>query len=239
MTRRNQGALVTGSSGGIGRAIALKLASEGFDVAIHYMSSKEKAEKTAAEIRALGVKCVTLQANLTRPEEAEKLVLDAFRELGNLSVLVNNVGNYVFKPVLDNTLEDWHDMLDSNLNSTFYTCRAAIPLMRDQKHGRIINLGYAGAENVLARPGNTAYAIAKTGVIILSKSLARTEIKHGITVNVVSPGIMETSVTKPLSEVPAGRDGKLEELVFAVWNFVDGPEYITGQVIEVSGGWNL
>ncbi|GGJ48603.1 bifunctional dihydropteridine reductase/dihydrofolate reductase TmpR [Deinococcus roseus] len=239
MTRRGQGALVTGSSGGIGRAIALKLAAEGFDVAIHYLTSKEKAEQTAEDLRALGVKCVALQANLSRPEEAEKLVQEAHQHLGNLSVLVNNVGNYVFKPLLDNTLEDWHDMLDSNLNSTFYTCRTAIPIMREQQHGRIINLGYAGAENVLARPGNTAYAIAKTGVIILSKSLARTEIKHGITVNVVSPGIIETSVTKPLSEVPAGRDGKLEELVYAVWAFVDGPEYITGQVLEVSGGWNL
>lgn len=236
---RGQGALVTGSASGIGRAIALKLASEGFDVAIHYRSSKEKAEQTAKDIRALGVQCVALQADLTKPREAERLVLEAHQFLGNLSVLVNNVGNYVFKPLLDNTLEDWHDMLDSNLNSTFYTCRTAVPLMREQKHGRIVNLGYAGAQNVLARPGNTAYAIAKTGVIILSKSLAKTEIKHGITVNVVSPGIIETSVTKPLSEVPAGRDGSLEELVSAVWTFIDGPEYITGQVLEVSGGWNL
>lgn len=236
---RGQGALVTGSASGIGRAIALKLASEGFDVAIHYRSSKEKAEQTAKDIRALGVKCVALQADLTQPQEAERLVLEAHQFLGNLSVLVNNVGNYVFKPLLDNTLEDWHDMLDSNLNSTFYTCRTAVPLMREQKHGRIVNLGYAGAQNVLARPGNTAYAIAKTGVIILSKSLAKTEIKHGISVNVVSPGIIETSVTKPLSEVPAGRDGSLEELVSAVWTFIDGPEYITGQVLEVSGGWNL
>lgn len=236
---RGQGALVTGSASGIGRAIALKLASEGFDVAIHYRSSKEKAEQTAKDIRALGVQCVALQADLTKPQEAERLVLEAHQFLGNLSVLVNNVGNYVFKPLLDNTLEDWHDMLDSNLNSTFYTCRTAVPLMREQKHGRIVNLGYAGAQNVLARPGNTAYAIAKTGVIILSKSLAKTEIKHGISVNVVSPGIIETSVTKPLSEVPAGRDGSLEELVSAVWTFIDGPEYITGQVLEVSGGWNL
>lgn len=236
---RGQGALVTGSASGIGRAIALKLASEGFDVAIHYRSSKEKAEQTARDIRALGVQCVALQADLTKPQEAEKLVQEAHQFLGNLSVLVNNVGNYVFRPLLDNTLEDWHDMLDSNLNSTFYTCRTAVPLMREQQHGRIVNLGYAGAQNVLARPGNTAYAIAKTGVIILSKSLAKTEIKHGITVNVVSPGIIETSVTKPLSEVPAGRDGSLDELVSAVWTFIDGPEYITGQVLEVSGGWNL
>ena len=239
MSEPRKTALVTGSSDGIGRAIAHALARANFDVVVHYRTSRDKAQGTVAELEALGVRAVALQADLTRPEEAERLVLEAHQSFGGLGVLVNNVGNYVRKPLLETELSEWHDVLDSNLNAAFYTCRSSIPLMRVSGYGRIVNIGFAGAENLLARPNIVPYAIAKTGILILSRSLAKSEAAHGISVNVVAPGVIENSVSKPLSEIPVGRMGTLEEVADAVLYFVRSSEYITGQVLEVAGGFNL
>jgi 3-oxoacyl-[acyl-carrier protein] reductase len=233
-------ALVTGSGKGIGRGIALALAKAGFDVAIHYRSSHDEAEAVRLEAESFGVRAVTLQADVTKPDQAAKLVQGALDTFGRLDALVNNVGNYVRKPLLDLELEEWHDMLDSNLNATFYTCRAAIPAMRTAGYGRIVNLGFAGAQNLLARPGIVPYVIAKTGVELLTKAIAKSEIAHGITANVVAPGVLENSVSQPVTEIPAGRPGRIDELTGAVLYFVsDGAEYITGQTLEIAGGWNL
>lgn len=156
-------ALVTGSARGIGRGVALDLAEAGFGVAIHYRSSVDEAEKTRLEAQSFGVQAVKLQADLTDSIQAEKLVLEAANQLGGLGVLVNNVGNYKKGALTEMPLEEWHEMFDTNLHSSFYTCRAAIPIMRLQKFGRIINFGYAGATNLISRPRTTAYVIAKTG----------------------------------------------------------------------------
>lgn len=233
-------ALVTGSAKGIGKAIALALAEDGFDVAIHYRSSEKEARKVRESAVTHGGKCVLLQADVTRPLEAQRLVHQAHEKLSSLDVLVNNVGNYHHGPLDELSIETWHAMFDSNLHSTFYTCQAAVKLMREAGGGRIINLGYAGAELIKARPAIAPYAIAKTGVILYSKALAKSEAKHGITVNVVSPGVMENSVTKPVKEIPMGRSGKLSELVAAV-RYLLSPEarYVTGVTLEVAGGWNL
>jgi NAD(P)-dependent dehydrogenase (short-subunit alcohol dehydrogenase family) len=130
--------------------------------------------------------------------------------------------------------------VETNLVATFVTCRAAIPLMRSAGGGRIVNIGYAGAQNLVARPGLVAYAIAKTGVVLLTKAIARAEAAHGITANVVSPGVIENSATKPLAEIPMGREGRIEEVVAAVrWFVSDEAAYVTGQVLDVAGGWNV
>jgi 3-oxoacyl-[acyl-carrier protein] reductase len=233
-------ALVTGSSKGIGRGIALALARAGYDVAIHYRSSRDEAQAVKLEAESFGARAVTLKADVTKPDEAAALVHGALEAFGRLDALVNNVGNYVRKPLLDLEIEEWHDMMDSNLSATFYTCRAAIPAMRRAGYGRIINIGYAGARNLLARPGIVPYAIAKTGVDLLTKAIAKSEIAHGITANVVAPGVIENSVAKPITEIPAGRLGRIDELTGAVLYFVsDEAEYVTGQTLEISGGWNL
>jgi NAD(P)-dependent dehydrogenase (short-subunit alcohol dehydrogenase family) len=234
------GALVTGSATGIGRGIALALAREGYDVAVHYRRSGAAAEATRSEIEALGVRAITFQADVTDSGAAAMLVQEAHDELGSLAVLVNNVGNYVYRPLDELSLEEWDDVFATNLDATFATCRAAVPLMRAAGGGRIVNLGYAGAENLVARPSMTAYAIAKTGVVLLTKAIARAEAANGITANVVAPGVIENSATKPLGEIPAGREGRIEEVAAAVVYFVS-PEaaYVTGQVLEVAGGWNL
>ena len=233
-------ALVTGAAKGIGRAIAIRLAQEGYNVALHYNTSRGEALNTCAELEALGVSAIALQADLRDSSQALELVQSASRELGGLGVLVNNVGNYLKKPLDALTLEDWHEMLNSNLNNTFYTCHAALPIMREQQYGRIINLGFAGTQHLQARPTVLPYVIAKTGVILLTKAIAQAESVNGITANVVSPGVIENSVSKPLDLIPIGRLGKLFELSEAVWFLLQpNSSYITGQVLEVAGGFGL
>ncbi len=234
------GALVTGSATGIGRGVALSLAREGYDVAVHYRRSADEAEVAREEIEGMGVRAIALQADVTDRGAAAALVEETRARFGSLVILVNNVGNYVYRPLDELSLAEWDDVFATNLDATFATCRAAIPVMREAGGGRIVNIGYAGAENLVARPNMTAYAIAKTGVVLLTKAIARAEAAYGITANVVAPGVIENSATKPLGEIPAGREGRIEEVAAAVCYFVS-PEagYVTGQVLEVAGGWNL
>ena len=233
-------ALVTGSSGGIGRAIVLALAGAGYDVVVHYRRSADAAEETRTAAEGHGARAITLAADVADPDAAGSLVDDTRRELGRLDVLVNNVGTYVHKPLEELTYEEWDDVIATNLTATFATCRAALPVMRAQGAGRIVNIGYAGTQNLVARPGIVPYAIAKTGVVILTKSIAKAEAANGITANVVAPGVIENSPTRPRRELPSGRVGTLEEVAGAVlYLLTPGARYVTGQVIEVAGGWNL
>ncbi|WP_027891375.1 bifunctional dihydropteridine reductase/dihydrofolate reductase TmpR [Calidithermus chliarophilus] len=233
-------ALVTGSARGIGRAVLLGLAERGFAVAVHYRSSEAEAERTRAEAEALGVRAVKLRADVTDLEQARCLVEQAVGQLGGLHVLVNNVGDYLKKPVEELTAREWQALLDSNLNAPFYVTQAALPHLRAAGWGRVVNIGYAGAHNLVARSSIAPYAIAKTGLILYSKALAERVAPWGVTVNVVAPGVAENSVSQPLEEIPMGRAARLDELARAVLFFVDeGSAYLTGQVLEVAGGWNL
>ena len=237
-------ALVTGAARGIGRGIALTLAASGFDVVIQYRSSEADARETVRMLEALGGRAAMLKADVTVPEEAAGLVQAAHERFlaaggGGLGVLVNNVGNYVHKPLAELQLAEWHEMFDSNLHATYYTCRAALPIMRAAGYGRIVNIGYAGAQHLLSRPGILPYAIAKAGVIALTTAIAKTEAGSGVSANVVSPGIIETSVSQPVREIPAGRLGTVQELCAEVLHFVQASDYVTGQITEVAGGWNL
>ena len=231
-------ALVTGSAKGIGRAILLALAREGFAVAVHYRTSEGLAEATRQEAEALGVRAIKVRADLTREEEVAGLVEEVRYHLGGVGVLVNNVGDYLYKPIEEVSLEEWRWILDTNLTATFLLTQKVLPLMVEQGYGRIVNLGYAGAQNLLARPHITPYAIAKTGVVLYTKAIAKRFAAAGITANVVAPGVAENSISKPIQEIPMGRLALLEEIARAVLFFVHEP-YLTGQVLEVAGGWNL
>jgi NAD(P)-dependent dehydrogenase (short-subunit alcohol dehydrogenase family) len=232
-------ALVTGSAKGVGRAIVLALAEDGYDVAVHYRHSRDEAEAVAATAVMSGARAVVLQADVRVEEQARGLVDAAKAAFGRLDVLVNNVGDYHQGPLAELSGATWRDMLASNLDSTFYTCQQAVPYLKSAGGGRIINIGYAGAEQIKARPGIVAYGIAKTGVILYSKALARTLAPDGVTVNVVSPGVLENSVSQPIEEIPMRRLGRLAELVGAVRYLVsDEAAYVTGVTIEVAGGWN-
>ena len=214
-------ALVTGSAKGIGRAILLALAREGCAVAVHYRTSEALAEATRQEAEALGVKAIKVRADLTREEEVDRLVEEVRYHLGGVGVLVNNVGDYLYKPIEEVSLEEWRWILDTNLTATFLLTQRVLPLMVAQGFGRIVNLGYAGAGNLLA-----------------TKAIAKRFAASGITANVVAPGVAENSVSKPLHEIPMGRLALLQEIAQAVLFFVREP-YLTGQVLEVAGGWNL
>lgn len=234
-------ALVTGSAKGIGKAIVLALAADGFDVVVHYRRSRAEAEAVAAAAAALGAHAVALEADVTVEAEARGLVDAAHGLHGRLDVLVNNVGDYHHGPLADLSAEVWHHMLASNLHSTFYTCQRAVPYLRlAPRGGRIVNIGYAGAELLKARPGIAAYGIAKTGVILYSKALALSEAAAGVTVNVVSPGVIENSVSAPKQELPMARVGRLDEVVAAVRYFLSpAADYVTGTTLEVAGAWNV
>ncbi|RIH89926.1 3-oxoacyl-[acyl-carrier-protein] reductase FabG [Meiothermus luteus] len=233
-------ALVTGSARGIGRAILLALAGAGFDVAVHYRTSEEEAEETRRQAEGLGVRAIKLRADVTRLEEAQGLIRAVVEGLGGLHVLVNNVGDYLKKPVEALSPEEWCRILDSNLNAPFYLTQAALPYLCASGYGRVVNLGFAGAQQLRAWPQITPYAVAKTGLILYTKALAQRLAPRGVTVNVVAPGVAENSVSKPVSEIPMGRLAALSEVARAVLFFVEeGSGYLTGQVLEVAGGWNL
>lgn len=235
-------ALVTGSAVGIGRAIALDLASKGFDVAFHYHTSAKAAQQASQKAATYGVKSIALQADITKPEQANSLVETAEKELGGLSVLVNNVGNFLYKPIEQVSVEEWHQIIDSNLNCTFYVTQAIIPYLKAAGWGRIVNFAFATAQHLIADEQRTAYKIAKTGIIIYTKSLAKELIKDNITANVISPGIAENSIDleECIPLLPTKRPATLKEISDAVGFFVS-PEadYITGQNLEVAGGLRL
>jgi len=234
------GALVTGSATGVGRALALLCAQGGLDVAVHYRSSEAEAADVVARCEAHGVCAVALRADVAVESEAQGLVDAAAEALGGLRVLVNNVGAYYRGPLDELDGATWRRMFDSNLHATFATCQRAVPLMRAAGGGRIVNIGYAGAELLKARPGIVAYVAAKAGVLHYTKALAATEAVHGITANVVSPGVLENSDTKPMEELPMGRTGTLDEMAGAV-GYLLSPDarYVSGVHLEVAGGWNL
>ena len=235
-------ALVTGSAVGIGKAIALDLASKGFDVAFHYNRSEKAAQEASQQAVTHGVKAITLQADVTKPEEAKQLVENAAQRLGGLSVVVNVVGNFLNKAINEISIEEWQEIINSNLNSTFYVTQAAIPYLKAANWGRIVNFACANAHHVTARKKDVPYIIAKTGIIIYTKSIAQELANEKVTANVISPGIAENSIDLEIivPKLPMKRPATLEEINNAVWFFIN-PEadYITGQILEVSGGWKL
>jgi len=233
-------ALVTGAARGIGRALALDLAKRGFDVAVHYRNSRSEAKLVAAEIKKLGRRSVTVAADLTDTDAALRVVERAVEQLGGLAVLVNNVGDYLYKPIEVLEPGEWSYIINSNLNTAFYVTQPALPHLQAGGWGRIVFVGYAGAGQMVAKPHITPYFVAKTGLILYARALAERLAARGVTVNVVSPGIAENSMTQPLEEVPMGRAAFLSELAEAVGYFVSPKaDYVTGQVLEVAGGWNL
>lgn len=233
-------ALVTGSAKGIGRALLLALAEHGHDVAVHYRSSREEAERVAADARRLGAEAHTFRADVTDPADAAALVDATIERFARLDVLVNNVGNYEKGPLSEVRNEVWLEMLDSNLNATFYVSQRALPALRRAPSGRIVNVGYAGSDALLAKPGIMAYQIAKTGVLLYTRGLAKSEARNGVTANVIAPGVIENSVTQPVGEIPMGRPGTLDEMTSALLYLVsEEARYVTGAFLPVAGGWNL
>jgi 3-oxoacyl-[acyl-carrier protein] reductase len=238
-------ALVTGSSRGIGRAIALELARRGYALAVHYAGNQAAAEATAAEAQTLGAsQVVVLGADLSSPQAAQQLVADASRALGGLEVLVNNAGVTRDTLLIRMKDDDWDTVIATNLSAIFHTTREAIKIMMRAKWGRVINI--SSVVGILGNPGQANYVAAKAGLIGFTKSVAKEYATRGITVNAVAPGFIESDMTAKLPEnivaeylkqIPAGRLGKPEEVAKAVAFLAsDDAAYINGQTLCVDGG---
>lgn len=237
-------AVVTGASRGIGRAIAVKLASEGALVVINYHGSKARAEETKDGIEAAGGMAAAYQCNVADYEACSAFLEDVIKTYGRLDILVNNAGVTKDGLLMKMPEEDFDIVLDTNLKGTFNTTRAAIRQMIRQRSGRIINM--ASVSGVTGNAGQSNYAASKAGVIGFTKAVAREVASRGITVNAIAPGFIETDMTGVLSEqvkeaarakIPLGVFGKPEH-VASVAAFLASEEsgYMTGQVLNVDGG---
>lgn len=236
-------AIVTGSGKGIGRAIAERLARDGYRVVINYRRDAASAHEALTIVQAASPESVTIQADVATPHGARELIDQAHMQFGRLDVLVNNAGPFLAKPVFETTVEEWQEIVDGNLSSAFYCIKAALPILRAQKSGHIINLGSLNAENARGAPTTVAYNVAKTGLVVLTKSLARSEARHGIRCNIINPGFIETYATSDSDKrelpsiIPLGALGHVDDISNLVaYLLSDAASYITGSVINVHGG---
>jgi 3-oxoacyl-[acyl-carrier protein] reductase len=232
-------ALVTGGARRTGRCIALALAQAGADLAIHYHQSAAEAEAVVAEVEAMGRRALAVGANLADAAATEAAFKAAAEHLGRLDILVNNACGILWKRLEDTSAAEWQGAVEQTLHITYHACQAVLPTMRSQGFGRIVSLIDVDADSLRAVPALTPYKIGKTGVLMLTRTLAVTEAPHGITVNGVSPGTLDNSERKPpLERIPAGRFGTAEEVARAVLFLADPASgYITGTNIKVSGGY--
>ncbi|MEX0602372.1 MAG: 3-oxoacyl-[acyl-carrier-protein] reductase [Bacteroidota bacterium] len=237
-------ALVTGGSRGIGRAIALALATRGAHVAITYKSNTAAAQEVVDAIRGMGRKALAFQSDAANFSESSSVVEGVVKEFQRLDILVNNAGITRDTLLLRMTEQDWDDVLDTNLKSAFNFSKAACKPMMGQRSGRIINI--SSIAGVAGNPGQANYASAKAGMIGLTKTLAKELASRNIRVNAVAPGFVDTEMTEKLTTqqkeallamVPMKRTAKPEEIADVVV-FLAGPAsgYVTGQVICVDGG---
>ena len=240
-------ALVTGGSRGIGREIALSLGRSGASIAFAYRTNRVAAQRVEAMLNSHGAEALALQSDVTDAARVQELIQAVLGRWGHLDILVNNVGDFQWKQVVDSRLDEWHGIVASNLFSVFYTSKYALPVMRSAHWGRIINLGAVGAERAFGQAKISAYAAAKSAMVAFSRSLALEEARYGITVNVVNPPIMDENALS-LEEAerirdarfPAGRPPSSEDITAAVRFFAsDAASFITGQVLNVAGGWML
>ena len=237
-------ALVTGASRGIGRAIALRLAAEGANIAINYAGNTAKAEETKAAIEVAGGKAALFQAAVSDSAQVEQMVASVLETFGSLDILVNNAGITRDGLLMRMKEEDFDAVLDTNLKGIFHVTKAVTKIMMKQRSGRIVNM--ASVVGIIGNAGQTNYAAAKAGVIGFTKSAARELAARGITVNAVAPGFIATDMTAAMPEkakeatlaaIPLRRMGTPEDVANAVLFLVsDQAAYITGQVVKVDGG---
>jgi 3-oxoacyl-[acyl-carrier protein] reductase len=237
-------ALVTGSSQGIGRATALRLAQSGADIVINYRNKVSAAEEVKATIEEMGRRCITIQADVSQEEDVTHLFTRANESLGPITILVNNAGTTRDKLILQMSLADFEYVVDTNLRSTFLCTKAALRNMMRSRWGRIVNVSSPAA--LLGTAGQANYAASKAAILALTLSTAREMASRNITANAIAPGFIPTELTSTLTEqqrkylldnTPVGRFGDPEEIAAAI-NFFCSPEaaYITGQILCVDGG---
>ena len=242
MSLNGKTALVTGASRGIGRAIALRLAEDGANVAVIYAGSADKAEAVVNEITALGVNAKAYRCNVADSAAVNETVKAVTNDLGKIDILVNNAGITRDGLMLRMKDEDFDAVLDTNLKGAFNMIRACYSGFIRKKSGRIINI--SSVSGIMGNAGQANYSASKAGVIGLTKSVARALASRGITCNAVAPGFIQTDMTENLGDnnpllnsIPLGRMGKPEDIAAAVAFLAsDSAAYITGEVLKVDGG---
>jgi NAD(P)-dependent dehydrogenase (short-subunit alcohol dehydrogenase family) len=231
-----QVALVTGAAKRIGRSIALRLAADGADIAVNYLSSKPDAESLVREIEALGRKAVAVQGDVAQRADVQKLFGAVEGTFGRLDILVNNAAIFFSAKFQELTEEQWDRIMNANLKSQFLCAQAAAPIMKRQGKGRIVNISSLGG--ILAWPAFTHYCVSKAGSIMLTRCLARA-LAPEILVNSVAPGTIQFPGEPPdadyIQRVPVHRTGTGEDIAGAV-AYLTTAEFVTGQILVVDGG---
>ncbi len=244
MNIRDTVAVVTGASRGIGNAIAEELGRNGAKVVVNYAGSQESAEELVEKIKQTGGggEAVTIQADVSDPNDAQRLIDQTIEQFGRIDILINNAGTNIDKTMDKLEIEDWQKVIELDLNGCFYTVHAALPHMTEQEAGAIVNMSsFVGeAGNI----GQANYAAAKAGLLGFTRTAALELAKSNITVNAVCPGFIETDMTDAIPEemqekitktIPMGRFGKPEDIAQAV-RFCIENEYMTGATLDINGG---
>ena len=243
MGLKGRTALVTGSSRGIGRAIAVRLAEEGANVIVNFRSREKEAQEVVSHIQGKGGKAIACRADVSRFEEVDAMVQEATRSVGPIDILVNNATIHRGRKIEKLPLEDWDLVIKSCLYGAFHCTRCVVPSMKERKWGRIINISSSVGER--GYPGDSAYGAAKAGILGFTKSLARELARHGVTVTAVIPGFVLTEMTKSLSadnielikaSIPVGELCEPEDVAEVVAFLASKGHNITGSIHHVDGG---
>lgn len=239
-------ALIAGGVRGIGRALCVALAEKGWIIAAGYRKSEREAAALKSELQGNGHDVLVVQADVSDPLEAESLVRRVEDAHRRIDALINCVGSYRRISLMEESIEGWHAMFDHNLHPAFYLSRAAAPGMIERKWGRIVNFSMVNADRLVGQPFITAHYIAKTGILVLTRSLAKILAPHGITANSISPGFIETGsvsreeLSHSFQSIPAGYMGSPQDAVGAVsYLLSDEARYVNGTNIHVSGAWGV
>lgn len=242
----NRVALITGGAKGIGRAVALDLASQGWDVAICYRTSAKEAAEVVDTVRKNGAVGLAVDSDVSNPAAAKNLVERVQKDFGRVDALINGAGPYHRVSLLKETVAGWHSMFDNNLHPVFYLTQAVIPIMKAQQWGRIVSFSMANAEQLIAQPQLTAHYISKVGLLALSRSFAKLIAPDGITMNCISPGFIDSGsapkeeLDKMVKSIPAGYVGSVGDAVGAVrYLLSDAARYVNGANIQLSGAWGV
>lgn len=244
MSLHDKVALVTGSSRGIGRAIAIELGKKGVRVAVNYAGNEQKATEVVEELQTLGVKAIKIKANVSNEDEVKKMIKEVVKEFGRLDILVNNAGITRDNLLMRMKVDEFDEVIETNLKGAFLCTKAVTRQMMKQRYGKIINI--ASIVGVSGNPGQANYVAAKAGLIGLTKSTAKELATRNILVNAVAPGFITTDMTDILTDeqkdtilatIPLEKLGEPEDIANVVCFLAsDESKYITGQTIHVDGG---
>ena len=239
-------ALITGGARGIGRAVALDLAERGWSVAICYRTSSKEGSEVVEAVKKKGSQGWANQCDVSDPKAAVTLVQQVEHRWGRIDALINCAGPYHRVGLLQETVEGWHSMFDNNLHPVFYLSRAIAPGMIERKWGRIVCFSMANADQLVAQPQLTAHYISKVGLLVLVRSLARVMAPHGVTVNAISPGFIDSGsapkeeLAAMVKRIPAGYAGTLGDVVSAVrFLLSEEARYVNGANLHLSGAWGI